>query len=67
MDFLFLQIMKQTDTHRVVYRQKSGTYEVRPLSKFQKTHWYRITLLYSGTEEQCIAYAKELNKKLKNT
>ena len=59
--------MKQTDTHRVVFRQKSGTYEVRTLSKKQKREWYRITLLYSGSEEECIAYAEKLNKKLINT
>lgn len=59
--------MKQTDTHRVVFRQKSGTYEVRTLSKKQKREWYRTTLLYSGSEEECIAYAEKLNKKLINT
>jgi len=59
--------MKQTDTHKVVFRQKSGTYEVRTLSKFQRTHWYRLFLLFSGSEDDCIAYAEKLNKKLINT
>ncbi len=59
--------MNKTDTHRVVFRQKSGTYEVRKLTKFQKTHWYRLFLLFSGSEDDCIAYAEKLNKKLINT
>lgn len=67
MGFFICTNMKQTDTHRVVFRQKSGTYEVRTLSKFQKTHWYRLFLLFSGSEDDCIAYAEKLNKKLINT
>ena len=59
--------MNKTDTHRVVYRQSSRSYEVRPLSKFQKNHWYRLFLLFSGSEDDCIAYAEKLNKKLINT
>lgn len=58
--------MNKTDTHRVVFRQKSGTYEVRTLSKFQKTHWYRLSLLYSGSKQDCTNYANKLNKKLIN-
>lgn len=63
----YLYIMNKTDTHRVVFRQKSGTYEVRTLSKKQKREWYRTNLLYSGSEDDCIAYAEKLNKKLINT
>lgn len=59
--------MNKTDTHRVVYRQSSRSYEVRTLSKKQKREWYRTTLFYSGSEEECIAYAEKLNKKLINT
>lgn len=59
--------MKQTDTHRVVYRQSSRSYEVRLLTKKQKREWYRTNLLYSGSEDDCIAYAEKLNKKLINT
>ena len=67
MGFFISTNMNKTDTHRVVFRQKSGTYEVRVLSKFQKTHWYRLFLLFSGSEDDCIAYAEKLNKKLINT
>ena len=67
MGFFIPTNMNKTDTHRVVFRQKSGTYEVRTLSKKQKREWYRTTLLYSGSEEECIAYAEKLNKKLINT
>ena len=58
--------MNKTDTHRVVYRQSTCSYEVRTLSKFQKQHWYKIFLLYSGSEQDCIDYAEKLNKKLIN-
>lgn len=66
MGFFISTNMNKTDTHRVVFRQKSGTYEVRTLTKFQKKHWYRLSLLYSGSEQECIVYAEKLNKKLIN-
>ena len=67
MGFFISTNMNKTDTHRVVYRQTSRSYEVRTLSKKQKREWYRTTLLYSGSEDDCIAYAEKLNKKLINT
>lgn len=59
--------MKPTDTHRVVYRQKSGKYEVRTVTKRQVRYWYITFLLFSGTEEECIEHAEELNEKFNYT